>query len=511
MAPVLSKLAASASSAAQQMAKFVHAIHSYRTVLSDEGFEDIAIEVTDAKPGEKTFDVNVLVYSKAAFAKSNKKDPIKFFLPEMAVNWSNMHTVGSVFKETSENIFGFKRRLIFQSKWEEGYDATINSFIQNLKDHVRPYDDINEEVHWVIQRLFKLDRMILKEIIRHENSCKTDGLRAKLLMEGRYRVARERGVDVSNVPSADPAVLDATVENFMNHNNKAKPIKISERLSVPDTCPAGADCLKDDCKNPEHIRGDKQYTITLTDKFFVQKKWEQNAPKPDAVPFTTVLSKWVELHPGKTATDASLPENKESLDKVLYDVALADGKWKYCPAFYRTRKYGTLDIPTKQAGEAYDAVKANPEDAAKKGIKAPMLYYPEPHPKIIKFGTTARVLCTISAGCCSGVQGGVGMRLKFNSSQITITRQQHLSYQALEADAVYGDEDIDIVPGDYVPEPTPSSSSSSSSSYSGVSSAMDVAASYSSSASFVEPTDETRKRKHDDDDSRDSKRARTGE
>ncbi len=503
MAPVQSKLAASASAAAQQVQKFVYAAQSYRTILSDEGFEDIAIEVTDAKGGDGTFDVDVLVYSKAAFAKNNKKDPIRFFLPEMPVNWSNMHTVGSVYKLDSENIFGFKRRLILQSKWEENYDAVINKFVQDLKDHARPYNDINEEVHWVIERLFKLDRMILKEILRHENSCKTEQLRAKLLVEGRYRIARERGVDVSNVPSADPAVLDATVEIFMNHNNKAKPIKVSERLSIPDTCPAGADCLKDDCKNPEHVRGVKQYTMTLSDKFFVQKKYEKNAPKPDPIPFTTVLSRWVELHPGKTAADAKLDENKESLDKVLYDVALADGKWKYCPAFYRTRKYATLDISSKQAGEAYDAAKAG-----KAGVKAPMLYYPEPHLKVVKFGTTARVLCTIGAACCSGVQAGVGMRLKFNSTQITITRQQHLAYQALEADAVFGDDDVDIIPGDFVPEATPSSSSSSSSS----SSAMDVAAVYSSSASFVEPIDEDRKRKHDGDgENGDSKRTRTGE
>ena len=86
MAPVQSKLAASASAAAQQVQKFVYAAQSYRTILSDEGFEDIAIEVTDAKGGDGTFDVDVLVYSKAAFAKNNKKDPIRFFLPEMPVN-----------------------------------------------------------------------------------------------------------------------------------------------------------------------------------------------------------------------------------------------------------------------------------------------------------------------------------------------------------------------------------------------------------------------------------------
>lgn len=91
------------------------------------------------------------------------------------------------------------------------------------------------------------------------------------------------------------------------------------------------------------------------------------------------------------------------------------------------------------------------------------------------------------------------MRLKFSSSEVVVTRQQHLSYQALEADAIVGaDDELDIIPGGYVPAEQPEGSGEAP---------MDVSATYASTGG-----DLTLKRKRDDEDSGEesdySKRAR---
>lgn len=484
MAPVHSKLAASARAAAQQLGKYEHKPQSYRVVLSDEGLMDVGIEVTEIvkkKDDGGMMDVLVIVFSKAAFAKTNKKQPITFFLPEMAVNWSNMHTVGEVFKEDGENVLKRKRRVILQTKWEEEEDGKINEQVQKLADHARPYDDINEEVRWVIQQLNKLDRMIIKAILSHEKALVKDNVRVNLIMDARRKVAIARGVGPGDVTSADPDVLDAAVDLFWNNLIKAKPIKQSERLSVKDTCPAGADCMQDECTNPEHVRGEKQYTISLQASFFGQKEFDEDYT-PDPMPFTDVLSRWVSEHPGKTVADAKGLDKKAELDQLTYDMVLENDRLQYNPAFYRTRKNGTLEMSKKQAAEL-----------AAEG-KPPQFYYTAPHPKIIGFGTTARFLVTVRGASAPGVNGGVGMRLHFNPVNVAIFRQQKLSYTGLEADAMVGDdEDLEIIPGGWVPPVA----------------TADPMAVDATSSSYVAPEESGSKRKREDGDDGSRKAAKT--
>lgn len=440
MPPVHSKLAASSASAAQTVEKFENAAQSYRVVLSDEGIEDMVVECsgTPAKNEkgvviEGQFDVKVEVYSAKEYAKSSKKIPIRYFAPECPVRFSNMHTVGAIFSKESENVKSRKRMVSVQTKFEEDEDVKINEQVGRLADHLQPYKDINVEIHWYRQQLAKVDRKICKAILTYEKFSKE--IKAALNGPARLQIAVKHKLEQDDVTSEHPEYAEALVDQFETRSEKAMPIKLCTRQSIPDKCPLGADCRGAKCTNAQHVAGIPQYVIVMRDYIFGAKEYNPEVKIP-ALPFTNVVERWHAEHPGLAAEAHKLDVHKASVDALTYQMVIADPLVQYQPVFYRqcTAKANTLDITKKQIRELIQ-----------QGKPLPPLYFTEPHRPIVRFGSTARFCVTIRAGATTG-KGGVGMRLAVDPTQIVMVRQQNLSYAGVTADEIasyQADMDLD--------------------------------------------------------------------
>lgn len=424
-----------AETAQTAVARFAYAANSYRKVLSPEGRKDIGIEVTEyqdtAEGGEGkreggNSDLKVVVYSLKEFARTGKKTALRVYFPEMPVRWANVHTVGAIYKKENEDVYARKRRVILQTMFQEAYDAIINGRMHRLAENLRAYEDINEEMHWLVEQLLALDSMICKAILMFEVSGeKGKTLRTTLRTDARNELSRRRNIPAHEVSVADPEIPDIMVELFKKQESKAAPIRVDARLSKPDTCTAGPNCMGENCTCPGHVIGQKQYLIRLQDRIFEQKIYDKNV-KIAPLPASAVFDEWKLAHPEHKEL-YNTETFRESVDALVLEAALRNQFIQFSPVFYRAI--------TQAGGDTRKMHKDAAAALAKKGTP-PAGYHTKPHKKTLKFGSTARMLVRIKGKSVPGVPGGIGMGLEFDSTQILITAQQILSYTLDDGDDV---------------------------------------------------------------------------
>ncbi len=444
------KLASAATSVQEsaQAKSYEHKRLSYRTVLSDEGLKDVVIEVTSNPDKEKDGhqpDVKVAVYSRAYFEKTAKKLALKVYTPEMPLRWADIHSIGAPYKGEDGPIQRRKTKIRVQTKFEVEYDKVLNEKVMNLNAHVRPYDDINVEVAWFVTQLQKLDRMICRAIWDHKDAfmgtLDKPGIRPTLVNQARSDISAKTGKQVHEVPSTNPEVIERAFELFLRHDHRSKVIAVDTRMSEPDVCPAGIDCMKEECTHPEHKAGKREYVVESRRRVFELINYEQNKDREiPSVMSKAIDAQWDAMNPG-AATRIHEVEMKRQRDELACKELRKHGLL-FAPIFYRTGK--TLNVDRETALNTLGPAQG---------------LYKEMHQQFLRYGHIIRQCLRIS-GQAFAIKGGAGTSINFDPMEIVVVAKAPVTYERDNADDLYTCEDIDMLPA------APMGSSSSSSAFS---------------------------------------------
>lgn len=421
-----------AASASGITSGYIHKKDSYREKLSDKSLDDLIIEVTPhvVPQGFKgnSPDVDIAMYSKAAYVASGEKkhkEFFKFYLPEMIHRWSNMHTIGSAHvKDPNGDVNSRKRNLNLQTFFPEDIDGELNQIMSKLKKGgkvVPPYLDINEEVRWVIQQLLKLEDKVFRALWKSPDCAAT--LKLHAITSAKAVVAELRAIEVHELDDEDEDVQKRAFNSWLGTNIQMHhSLYVCNRTSEPDECPLGAKCGGAKCTHKEHVSGRKEYVLKLQDYIFAKNDKDAKLQSFGAV---TLANEWVAAN--ESAAKLMTPEAKQTeIDLYMLEKLIKEG-YHYKPVYYK--KKSTLNQSWKIAEKF----------GAKAGFFSTM------HEPQLAYGNVVRV-CVHPQAMAFNVEQGIGLRYFIEPKDIVIVRGKRVECSFDEADDIntFGEDDIDF-------------------------------------------------------------------